>query len=1282
MIHHVKRATRHLIFWSLLIVAITLSGVRLALIGVDSYKANLENRISMLIGAPVKLGSLGAKMRGVSPELVLKDITIASIVATERSRIQLEEIRIGINLGEFLFSRELLSSSWITLVGARLSVIRKQDGKIAIEGLKAGNGEPLWLLQGRQYEMLQSHITWQDQQKGGVALALDAVNLAVMNDGDHHRINMLTKLPDKYGDELKVAVDFEGAVDKPGDIKGTVFVQGKNVKPNGLASIYLPFDIRMTTGAVDFKVWSRWQQAKLVSATGDLQLRQAAFSRNGRGNFHINHLDTQINGQIKDQQWLVDIKRFLLESSGENKKVSKKWPDAIVSLAGGKAVDNGSQKLKLFAKQLDLAELSKLLHFFAPLTGEQTQLLTQAQARGLIQDFSLYAEPQLKSFAVAGWFDSLSIEPLLTLPGIENVSGKIKGSDKLGKVELASQDVQLKLPQLFNKPVLFSKINGILAWQQAEDQWVLSSQAIGLNCSAFQADSRFLVRIPKTEEKPFIDLQIAFNSDDLSQVAAYLPTQIMKEKLKTWLSNAFVGGKLSKGDLLFYGKPNDFPFANGTGVFEAKLDLDKVELNYHPDWQHIFGINGVVSIEKNTIKGEFNRGQIGKVDINKAEMMITDLGVDELLTIKGEGQGDINQALNILKQSPLANHVLPVTTHTSIQGTTKAVLELVIPLRPGHEIKVDGNARLNNAQLTVNPPNLKIDKINGNLKFNKQGIYGDGIQAFTLGHPIKVNIAQADQQTLVNVDGKAKVSDIENLFDWPESQQAEGEGDYQFQLQIPSIDSESNPVQISVKSNLEGVALQLPGSLSKTKDQQKPTLLMLSLSDELTLPIELNYNNELKAAISLNTKEKKINSGHILIGTGEAKQRLVPGLKLEINRDQLPLQEWLAMAVTQQQANNASLDVGEIKISSASAMWKKTRLGAFDLALKRSQNSWSGEIDSTVAKGKFELSADLQGANPISLDMEMLNLSALKQFSFQNAPATAMVSARLKPLLNIHSKKTLWQSENLGELNLETLRTAQGIHIKRLDLDGENEKLAMTGDWKDNGVSSTTYLKGRLNMKRVDKLFDKLNITKDLTDTSGVINFKFNWYAPPWQVSLPDLRGGMDVNLKSGRILSIDPGFGRVLGILAVAQWIKRLQLDFSDIYEEGLTFNSIKGHFDLLNGKATTKNLFIDAVPAKITITGDTDLVKQTVDHIIKVVPKSLDAVPIAGTILGRVSAMLGKTITGKDQEGFFFGTEYRVKGDWQDVKISSLHENDGLFQKTWNSITDFPWAEDEKQK
>jgi uncharacterized protein YhdP len=133
--------------------------------------------------------------------------------------------------------------------------------------------------------------------------------------------------------------------------------------------------------------------------------------------------------------------------------------------------------------------------------------------------------------------------------------------------------------------------------------------------------------------------------------------------------------------------------------------------------------------------------------------------------------------------------------------------------------------------------------------------------------------------------------------------------------------------------------------------------------------------------------------------------------------------------------------------------------------------------------------------------------------------------------------------------------------------------------------------------------------------------------------------------------------------------------LDFSDIYEEGLSFNSIKGQFELANGKARTTNLIVDAIPAKITLTGDTDLVRQTVNYNIMVAPKSADAIPIAGTIMGKVASLIGHTLTGKDQDGFFFGSSYAVKGEWGKVQVTPSRDQDGLLKKTWTGLTDFSW-------
>ncbi|MGZ8903328.1 MAG: hypothetical protein ACXW0H_07215, partial [Methylobacter sp.] len=54
---------------------------------------------------------------------------------------------------------------------------------------------------------------------------------------------------------------------------------------------------------------------------------------------------------------------------------------------------------------------------------------------------------------------------------------------------------------------------------------------------------------------------------------------------------------------------------------------------------------------------------------------------------------------------------------------------------------------------------------------------------------------------------------------------------------------------------------------------------------------------------------------------------------------------------------------------------------------------------------------------------------------------------------------------------------------------------------------------------------------------------------------------------------------------------------------------------------------------------------------------------------------ALVARSLTGEEQEGFFFGSQYLVKGGWGDAQIIPLHENDGLLQKTWNGLTDFAW-------
>jgi uncharacterized protein (TIGR02099 family) len=777
-----------------------------------------------------------------------------------------------------------------------------------------------------------------------------------------------------------------------------------------------------------------------------------------------------------------------------------------------------------------------------------------------------------------------------------------------------------------------------------------------------------------------MDLQIAFTGNNMSKAGTYYPVSVMDPNLVYWLDHAFIGGHVPKGGVLFYGNLNEFPFTNGQGAFEAVFEAKQLELLYHPDWPHLTELEGEVFFSQNSL--EINlAGKTNNLDIKRAKISIPVLNKCDRIQVDGVFAATVADTLAFLQKTPLILPINAVTNAITPRGNTEVNLSLSVPLVPNLQPKIDGAATVNNANLTVNALDLLIDKITGTLKFDALGIYTDNINAAALGYPVKIAIKHDEQKSTISIAGRTGINELSKqftLFDWSA---ATGVSDYKVQLQLPYNNS---PPDLNVQSMLAGISLNLPDGLAKTSSQQRALSLNFTLVDKPLLPISISYDNQLKAALNFDVKQQNLQAGHILIGAGkvEAPEK---GIKLEINSEQLALQNWLGLgfSMAQTKPTQTTSQINEISIHSNSSVWKKTPLGVFDLTLKPNGKQWTGQLNSQFAKGKLSIPFDLKGANRITLNMDELDLSLAKQLNSKDSKDSTEVAALIPedmPLITMTSEKTRWQGVELGRLSLIAERLSNGISFKNISLNSEMQKLTLSGDWQVNGKQSITRAKGRLELIRADELFKQLDISKDFTKTSGVIDFDAQWQGAPQQFSLATLRGQLDTEFKEGRLLSVEPGFGRVLGVLAVAQWIKRLQLDFSDIYEEGLTFNSITGHFDIAQGKAHTDNLIVDAVPAKITLTGDTDLLRHTVDYSVMVAPKSADAVPIAGTIMGKVSSLIGRTLTGKDQDGFFFGSQYLVSGEWGKVQVTPHHENDGLLQKTWNGLTDFSWINQQK--
>ncbi|MDD5273613.1 MAG: DUF3971 domain-containing protein, partial [Methylovulum sp.] len=1217
MMHHATRLSRHIIFWSLLAVAVGLTGLRLVVAGVGRYQIELAEHIGQLIGAPVTIGHLSAKLRGFTPELILDDIAIQSPQPGQAPAVTLRQIRLGGDVLAMLMHREVLSSAWVTLVGAKFSVYRKDDGSFAIAGLQAGGGQPDWLWQGRRLELLQSEIVWHGQLNKQQPLILQAVDLTVINQGGQHRVRALAKLPKAYAHSLTMAADFIGNPFVSESLNGTAFLEAKQLK---LAAPELKAwadrqGVTVVDGQTDARFWVRLEHSHLLAVSGTVAVQDVLLQRQHHPQWALDSLRTAFVWQQDAQThaWHLDVPRLAIQDNG------KTQAEGMFKLAGQHADKLEAQQLAVFIRQLDVRQALRTAQFFAP-AAVAAQL--PAEAKGTLGSLSLWVNLLEHRAAINGDFNEISFSPLATLPGLDNFSGHIQGTDRRGALQLATVNAHLSLPSLFREDLVIKRLQGQLAWQRQDTALSVSSPALAVDLLGLQSVSRMQLKVPlQAKALPFLDLQMALSCDDASQLKHYFPVGVMKPADIAWLDKAFVQGQVENGKLVFVGylgqalasHIQDFEVADtinaskaaqvaavhdagevlareplGGGFFEAMMDVKHLQLDYAPGWPQLTDISGQLRFLQGRMVVSGDEGYSQQLRASKVKVINEAIGVSDHLLVQGLVDGEISQALVFLKNSPLQSRMGAVADAISTKGVTQVSLDLSVPLAMGVQPKVKGTATLKQASLQVLALGLPVQRINGLLKFNEYGVYSDTIKAEVLKHPVNVTIANNDGQITLKAAGHAGLADLEQQFGLPHTAFANGALDYQLAFRLPLDDK---PSEVVITSDLAGVQLQAPGLLSKSRHDRQAAKIVFGLGNKQAMPITVNYADTLKAALHFDTAQQRVVSGHIVLGEGAA---VAPapdqiGLKFDINRKTLDLQA-VSAALAGGSGQSNGLVVHEATLYSDNARWGQAPLGAFYLHLQAHGQQWLGRIRNNFIVGDLSAPLVMTPDSTVHLNLSLLDLSVIKQLQKPSQPTpppteptvATVISPQQVPLLAIHSDNTRWEKGELGGLALETQRLNDGIAIKTLRLDGLSQSLQMSGAWTDKNGRQQTQLRVHLDLPNTGQALSRLDISHDLVGSRATVDVAGHWPDAPQQFSLASLQGDIDLYVSEGRILSIEPGIGRMLGALAMAQWVKRLQLDFRDLYEEGLTFNFIKGHFGLANGKAETHNLLMDAIPAR----------------------------------------------------------------------------------------------------
>lgn len=1246
---HLSRYVRVLLLIFILLIAALLSAARVLLPEIDQYRAEIVSSISASIGKPIEMDSMAAGLNGIRPEVVLKGVKI--IDPTDQTvLLRFDELRSGLNLREFLLTGNF-QPRWVTIRGAKLSVRRQVDGSISVVGLDSGAEMPKWIFEDGQFELLDSELNWKDLKHPGAGRHFSSADIRLLNTDRRHKVAIDVDLPPGYGESLSIRMNFKGDLSLSNCCTGRIYVEARDIHYGRLLESLAPNGYRVLQGRGAFRIWSHWKKSVLVSLAGDVDLEDASLSHESPAApgsaalISLRRMAAGFRWIRQGRDWTLSVRDLALNLAG------KAWPSTDFGLKRTVDAARGTSNVYISSTYLNLDDLKRLLVALRTLAPDRHQTLLEMAPSGEIFDlklgYSSSREHDPQWFA-CGRFENLGFRPKQFYPGAKNLSGYLCGDRDGGRVELGAAHAGFELPGVFRNPIDFTNLEGEFDWHRDPVALSITGRRIRAVNPVLAVESRMRLEIPVADGEPFLDLQARFENVDAASAHHYLPVNVLKKPLIEWLDTAFVSGRATHGGALFRGPVNAFPFRGAEGVFEALFYTKDVVLSYHPDWPVITTDVAEVRFFQAGMSIHGDRASIAGTTVEDVWARSENFELDDYLTITGRAAGTLDQSIKFLNQSPLAPLYRPLLEYVSIHGDNRIDLALKVPIAERvDDVLVNGKIALKQARLKVF--GMEMDRIHGNLEFSRDTIRGKGIRGVFLDSPVRVEMSDNERGLAVQIRGSVELESLIDRYPSRFWKFAAGNSDYSMELQIPKL-TEKLFVDIDLYSDLRGIAVLLPEPLTKKAGVARRFNLKTHLEPGQEVPVNILYGGITKAQLQLaqNPAGFDLEGGAIRLGHLKQTRAAEKGLSLFAGLDRFDLAPWkdfLAFVNRDGIPDSSVLNLVDIQIADLSM--KDLDLGPFSLKMHRNNGVWQGFTESSLASGQFtgkKRDRDLPG---LTLNFEYLRIPEKESLPEKTPQEKTHFDPGTIDDLNIRAKHFFWKNVDYGTLELTTHRQPHGMKIDRLNLRGDGLDLNLSGFWTASGTSDRTFISGNLSIENLGQFLTRLGKANVIKDSNVRSNVMLTWRDPLYDLNFQTLSGNAEVVFGSGRLLTVEPGIGRLFGLFNLDGLRNLLLFDFGKLFGQGLAFEGVESAFLLTDGRATINRLIIDAVPAEIRASGEIDLVRERFDDTVTVVPK--------GVVAAGASMLLTQKLPGTAVDGLI-NRQYRVTGKWDDPEIVRL--------------------------
>lgn len=1304
------------------VIALLLIAFQIAISQVPEYRVQLQDWLSEKTQLSIEFSKLGAGLKFYGPELAFSDVTVRSpdrtrVLATARGGSVAFDLWNSIRSGRLTAGRFTLDSPQLGLIRTRdgriqivgQSALADDTKPFAIENLPIG-----------KFRVRDALVSIQDEATGGGPWSLSGVSFMLERESELLELEGHASLPTALGESLEFSARVAGALESPEQVASTFTLGGDAIDLTGwtdlmpkrwpapqsgrgslaLTASFLGPQLQSVVAEAQFNevtastpTWSMplpsaeplvvGAKAKSADETqddsADAQALQAdavelpspsATSADAPLLLSYDAIHLNARAERAGAMWRLQVSHLQLDAADKEENVATDWQSRDLQVAWT-APSGGVFEVSGKADVILLESLTPFLAY-AP---ERKSLahLRALKLRGTVRDLEFKARRETSeapfTYSVSASTDNVGFESVQTIPGATGISGVIQANESQGEFKLDTGPLHLSMPWMFRWPIDTNAVRAQLTWRNEADAWHLETEDLSFDANDGKGEARLSIRVPRDGSSPHLEITAQAREMNAAATPKYLPANLLTEDALAWLDRAFVAGKVPRGSLELRGPARDFPFRNGNGLFLAQGFVEGLTFDYQPGWTPATNLTGNVEFRNEGMHASGIKASVGEIQVVEASGGFADFKEGDL-KISAAATGDLGDALGFLQTSPIGEALGEQFRSLRGQGALQSNVSLLLPIKHIDDRRISVATKLENATVRLSGLNAPVTQLTGSLIVRQELPVEADLNGQWLGGPFNVQITpddRTDEIATVVARGRASAEKLAEFA--PSVVKLSGAMDWRLSTRLSSRADRGRQV-FSIDSPMQGLGVHLPHPVGKAEETTRALHVDLE-QDERAILARASFGS-LRGLLRFQSSQGKwsFDRGGVRADATAAALPDHQGLRIEGSIDRIRLDDWFALGESGSGPTPSSATPPKATKVSDVLRAANLRVGLLQLygyewpdvrgVMQATPQGWRVDVTGASAEGQVTIPEDFSGTQPLTVDLErLIVMRTVSNDPARGAEVQESRDPREWPSLNVHIGDMHVENHPIGGVDLVTTRVPNGLRIDSLAIAQDAVQAEAHGDWLIGPEGERSSLVAKITSTDVRATLRALNYTEFLEAERAEVSAELKWAGGFDGNLVKRASGSISISADSGQLLTLQPGAGRVLGLFSVAALPRRLSLDFSDLTEKGLSFDTIRGDFELRDGNAYTSNLLLRGPAAEIGVAGRTGLGSQDFDQTAIVTGNLGASIPVAGALAGGpavgAALLLFSQVFKEPLKGIARGY-YRISGTWDEPIVERV--------------------------